>query len=188
MNQKTARYQRERLPIGLSPPPSSSKSFFFFFKEIRHQRNDPSPSKTEHQERLSRFWSRDSWDDLKAQTHRFCPLWPAALWMGGILSACSAASPPTLLSPSQSNPVQFLFPKSVILGRQRFLVSCNPELKSVNTYLGQFQWPRLVVFFAPKFKIVYHHFGREKKRKKMYVNLLKKIFQRDEIGHKVELL
>lgn len=33
----------------------------------------------------------------------------------------------------------FYFPKFVILGRQRFLVSDNPELKSVNMYLGQLQ-------------------------------------------------
>lgn len=64
----------------------------------------------------------------------------------------------------------------------------HPQLKVVNMYLGQFQWPHLVDF-PSKFKIVYHHFGREKKKKKKVCkSFKKKIFQRDEIGHKAELL
>lgn len=54
------------------------------------------------------------------------------------------------LPPTQSNPVQFLFLKFVILGWQRFLVSYVEELKYVNMYLGQLQWPCLVGVF-PKF-------------------------------------
>lgn len=100
------------------------------------------------------------------------PLWPAALWMGGIRSA--------RLSPRQSRPVQFLFPKFVILGPQRFLVSYTPELKSVNMYLGQFQWPHLVVFFPPqKIQIVYHHFGREKRKKGKKKNVCKSFLKKN---------
>lgn len=92
------------------------------------------------------------------------PLWPAALWMGGILSACSAP----LLSPSQSNPVQFLFPKFVILGWERFLVSYDPGAEICKYVFGSVTVTTFSCF-PPKFEIVYHHFGREKGKKKKNV-------------------
>lgn len=52
------------------------------------------------------------------------------------------------LPPSQSqncivSAVPF-FLNGLFLGRKRFLVSCIRELKCVNMYLGQLQWPHLV--------------------------------------------
>lgn len=43
------------------------------------------------------------------------------------------------------------------------LVSYVMQLKYVNMYLGQLQWPCLVG--VSKFEIVYYHFGRQKNKK-----------------------
>lgn len=41
----------------------------------------------------------------------------------------------------------FFFLNGLFLGRKRFLVSCIRELKCVNMYLGQLQWPHLVAVY-----------------------------------------
>lgn len=69
----------------------------------------------------------------------------------------------------------YYFLEFVILGWQRFLVSCAQELKYVNMYLGQLQWPCLVVVFSfLNLKLFITTLKeRKKKKKKLYVNLPK---------------
>lgn len=90
---------------------------------------------------------------------------------GGIFTQLHLRDPPLFYLLANQILYSFYFCKFVILGWQRFLVSCCLELKSVNMYLGQFQWPCLVgVHFTLNFKIVYLPLWeiKSKKKKKNY--------------------
>ena len=83
------------------------------------------------------------------------------------------------LPPSQSqkcivSAVSF-FLNGLFLGRKRFLVSCIRELKCVNMYLGQLQWPHLVG--------VYWIWNGSRHCKRVLCKSFPTIFQRNQFGH-----